>query len=309
MKIVFMGTPHPAAFCLQTLINAGEEIVCTVSQPDSKKGRGLKESSSPVKQLSKKYNIPVETPDNASDPDFIRKIESHSPDLIVVVAYGKILPKKLINTAKRGAINLHTSLLPKYRGAAPIQWAIINGEKTTGITIMAINEGLDTGDIILQKEVPIKDDDTSEILQEKLFDEGAPLLLESIKQIKEGREKRVKQEESKASYAPLIKKETGEIDWSKDSKSILNKIRGLLPWPKAYTFLDKKILKIWEAEESNLNFGKTPGTITVKEKKLFVSTGKGSIILKTVQLEGRNKMPASDFLLGQKEIDSKILSL
>ncbi|OGC23969.1 methionyl-tRNA formyltransferase [candidate division WOR-1 bacterium RIFOXYC2_FULL_37_10] len=298
MKIIFFGTPTPAAVCLKTLIGVEEEIIYVISQPDRKKGRGLHLTPSPVKELAIQNKIPVETPEKIKDETFIKKIKSLNPDLIIVAAYGKILPKQILDIPKYGAINIHASLLPKYRGAAPIQHALLNGEKETGITIMQLDEGLDTGDIILQEKLEIEPKDTSAILLDKLFAKGASLLLEAIKQIKNGTAKMIPQNDLKATYAKLITKEMGKINWAKPAEEINNQIRALTPWPSAYTFLDKKMLKIFEAAVVPLSEVRKPGEVIETKDQLIVACGKDSLSIIDVQLEGKRKMPIADFLKG-----------
>jgi methionyl-tRNA formyltransferase len=297
MKIVFMGTPGPAAKCLQALIDAQEEVVLAVSQPDRPKGRHLLVSSSPVKELARKYNIHIETPEKVRDPIFINKIKSYLPDLIVIVAYGRILPREILTIPKFGSINLHASLLPKYRGAAPIQWAILKGEAETGITVMRVAEALDTGDILLQKKVGIDPEDTAETLEEKLFEAGASVLLEAIQQIKEGKAQYTPQKEAEATYAALITKESGEIDWKKPAFEINNRIRALIPWPAAHTFYQGKMLKLFKAEPIELNGEYKPGQVV---EPMVIACAPGGLRLKEVQPASGRRMPAEDFWHGHK---------
>jgi methionyl-tRNA formyltransferase len=282
------------------LLDAQEQIIGVVTQPDRPKGRHLHTASSPVKELADKYKIPVETPEKVKDPIFIEKIKSLSPDLIVVVAYGKILPKELLAIPKYGAINVHASLLPKYRGAAPVQWAILKGEAETGITVMQISETLDTGDIILQENVLIEPADTSETLLDKIFSVGAQTLLAAIDQIKKGTAKRIPQKEADATYAALITKESGEIDWKKSAIEINNRIRALIPWPIAHTFFKKKMLRIWKAEPVSVPGKFQPGEIVGAKDNLIIACGSGGILIREVQLEGGRKMNAQEFGRGHR---------
>ncbi|MBI5699073.1 methionyl-tRNA formyltransferase [Candidatus Saganbacteria bacterium] len=300
MKIVFMGTPLPAARLLQALIDAEEQIVLAVTQPDRPKGRHLHTSSSPVKELAEKYRIPVETPEKVKDQIFIDRIRSLNPDLIVVAAYGKILPKDLLTIPKYGAINVHASLLPKYRGAAPIQWAVLKGESETGVTVMQVSETLDTGDIILQDKVAIDPEDTAETLLDKVFEVGAQTLLRAIDQIKKGTEKKVPQKEADATYAPLITKESGEIDWKRSATEINNRVRALIPWPTAHTFYKGKMLKILKAEPAPVPGKFKPGEVIDIKDDFIVACGVGSLLLKEVQLEGGKKMTGEQFLRGHR---------
>lgn len=302
-----MGTPEPAAKCLQALIDAQEQVVCVVSQPDRKKGRGLRSSASPVKLLAEKYKIPTETPETVKDQIFFDKIKSYDPELIVVVAYGRILPKKIIDLPKYGTINVHASLLPKYRGAAPIQWAILKGETKTGVTIMHLDETLDTGDILLQDEVAIDPMDNAETLKEKLFNVGSQTLLKSISQIKNNTSKRIPQKHSDATYASLITKETGEIDFKRSAIEINNQVRALIPWPCAYTYFMEKMLKIIKANSVSLESKSEPGYIQIVDGKIIISCGTGALQLETVQYEGGKILSANDFVNGHNSILKKIL--
>ena len=307
MNIVFFGTPDPAARCLQALIDSQETISLAVSQPDRKKGRGLEISATPVKLLAQKHKIEVLSPEKVKDQGFIEKIKAANPDLIVIVAFGRILPKEILSIPKYGAINVHASLLPKYRGAAPIQWAIFNGEKETGVTIMYLNETLDTGDIILQEKVLIDYKDNSITLSDKLFDIGSSALLKAITQIKGNAAKRIPQDDNKASYASIITKKSGEIDWRKPAEQIYDQIRAFVPWPTAYTFFNGKILKIWEASMANKPENSVPGEIFFENNTLKVSCGKQALHLLFVQAEGGKKLPAQDFARGHNLISKKIL--
>lgn len=297
MKIVFMGTPEPAAKCLQALIDAQEEVVLAVSQPDRPKGRHLHVAASPVKELAQKYNIRIETPEKIKDPNFINKIKGFLPDLIVIVAYGRILPREILTIPKYGSINLHASLLPQYRGAAPIQWAIMKGEAETGVTVMRVAEALDTGDILLQKKVGIDPEDTAETLEEKLFAEGAGVLLQAIELIKSGKAKYTPQKEAEVSYAALITKESGEIDWKKPAFEINNRIRALIHWPVAHTFHQGKMLKIFKAEPVELQGDHKPGQVA---GPLVIACAPGGLKLIEVQPASGRRMPAEDFWRGHK---------
>ncbi len=307
MKIAFMGTPEPAALCLKTLIEAQEQIAVVVTQPDRKKGRGLEESPSPVKLLAQKYKIDVLSPKKIKDQFFIQKLKSYNPELIVVVAYGKILSKEILEIPKYGAINAHASLLPKYRGAAPIQRAILKGEAETGASIMYLNETLDTGDIILQEKVAIEKDDNAETLTEKLFRVGAQALLKAVLQIKTGTAKRIPQKESGATYAPKITKEAGEIDWRKPANEILSQVKALIPWPVAHTFYNDKMLKIWDADIAPKEKNAVPGEVSVEKEAVKVACGENALQLLVVQLEGGKKVGAADFARGHNLVSKKIL--
>jgi len=249
MKIVFMGTPEPAALIFEALRGAGHDVLAVVTQPDRPRGRGQKITFSPVKEKAIEHDLPLEQPEKVKgNRNFIARLKSLEPDLIVVVAYGKILPREILEIPKHGCINVHASLLPKYRGAAPIQWALLNGEKETGVTIMKVDERLDTGDIILQDKVKIGEEDDALSLTKKLFDRGGELLLRALSQIEERRIKFFPQEEAKATNAPAITKESGEIDWRRSAAEIHNRVRALVPWPAAHTFCREKSLKIWKSK-------------------------------------------------------------
>lgn len=304
MDILFMGTPEPATKCLKALIDAGENMVGVVTQPDKPKGRGLKLSVSPVKELAQQKKLKILQPEKAKDRIFISEIRLLAPELIVVVAYGKILPKEILDIPKHGCFNVHASLLPKYRGAAPIQWAIMNGEKETGISIFKLQESLDTGDVLLQKKVPIDDNDTSTTLSIKLFDEAAKLLIESLKTLKSDNVKMIKQNDKEATYAPTLKKELGVIDWKQTAKKIYDKIRALDQWPGAYTYYMGKILKILRCEmrDARWEMGMKcePGKILdiIKGKGFVVGACDGSMLITEVQPEAGKRMPAYQFAIG-----------
>ena len=304
MKIVFMGTPETSAAILEDLIRAKHEILCVVTQPDRPKGRGQKITFPPVKETALKYSLPVEQPEKIKKNEiFFVFLKSLRPDIIVVVAYGRILPKEILDVPQFGCINVHASLLPKYRGAAPVQWALLKGEKETGVTIMKINELLDTGDIILQEKVEIEDRDTAETLAKKLFNLGGKLLLQALERIEKREAKYVPQKETEATQAPAITKESAEIDWRKSAREIHNRIRALIPWPVAHTFYKEKLLKIWKSEiyvaDLETRF-KLPGSMVqiVKHTGFIVATGKGHLLVLEVQPEGKKRMPAYDFVIG-----------
>lgn len=302
MKIVFMGTPDFAIPALDLLIESGENIVGVVTMPDRTKGRGRKLKAPPVKETAERKGITVFQPGKIRDDFFISKLKELNPDVIVVVAFGQILSKEILKIPRFGCINLHASLLPKYRGAAPINWVIINGDKVTGVTTMLMDEGLDTGDILLQKEVEIEEGDTAETLHDKLAKTGAKLLLETLYRLKEGKITPIPQDHSKATMTPMLKKEDGLIDWEKGAKEISNLIRALTPRPGAFTHLQGKILKIFkvvalEGDSKNINSGTI---IEIDEKGITISTGKGFLLIKEIQLQDHKKMGVADFLRGQK---------
>ncbi len=297
-----MGTPQPAAECLKALIDAKENIVAVITQPDRPKGRGLKVAASPVKELALHYNIDVHQPDKIKDRDVIGLIRGIASELIVVVAYGKILPKELLDIPKYGAINVHASLLPRYRGAAPVQWSILNGDKTTGITIMKVIEELDAGDIILQGSVPILQEDNAATLTDKLFKVGSKLLVKAIGEIKAGTVKYIAQDPKLVTYASMLKKEDGIIDWKKPALEIINKIRALNPWPVAYTYLNGKAFRIFSASPGLSEKVNHPGLVIecVRDEGFEIAAGEGTVFVKEAQLEGGKRMKAWEFVVGKK---------
>ena len=301
MKIIFMGTPDFAVPTFKKIIESGYCILGVFTQPDKPVGRNQsKLIFSPVKSYAVKNNIEVYQPNTLKNEEVIDTIKKLKPDIIVVVAYGKILLKEILDIPKYGCINVHGSLLPKYRGAAPIQWSIINGEKTTGVTTMFMDEGLDTGDILLKKEVEILEDDTSESLFKKMSFIGADLLVETIKLLEKGVLNRTKQDEVLASHTRIIKKIDGKIDWHKPSREIYNLIRGMNPWPVAYTYIKQsKLLKIYKAKMSDMP-SDIPGKV-LNVVPLVIGCGEGtSIELLEVQLEGKKRIKSEEFIRGYR---------
>ena len=306
MKIIFMGTPEFAVPSLRALIESGEDIVAVVTQPDKPKGRGLEIVLPPTKVLAEKHGIPVLQPAKIKTEEFFNELKKFSADLICVTAYGKILPKNILDLPPHGCINVHASLLPKYRGAAPINWAIIRGEKVTGITTMKMDEGMDTGDMLLKEEVPIDDEDTGDTLSEKLSEIGARLLIETIRLLKEGKLNPIPQDHSQATYAPMLKKEDGKIDWQKSAEEIRNLIRGALPWPGSYTNLEGKLLKIYKVRLAG-GEGK-PGEVIKSESGILrVATGKGALDILKLQIEGGKKLETQVFLRGRRIEEGMVL--
>lgn len=301
MNVVFMGTPDFATEALSKIYDAGHNVLAVVSQPDKPSGRGMKLLPTPVKEYAISKNLKVYQPEKIrKNTEFIEEIKSLKPDVIVVVAYGKILPKEILEIPKYGCINVHASLLPKYRGSAPIQWAIINGETKTGITTMYMDIGMDTGDMILKSEVDILEDDNYGTLYEKLKKAGGLLILETLDKVVDGIAPRQKQPDE-FTLAPMIEKTLGHIDWSKSANEIRNLVRGLNPMPGAYTFLDDKTIKIWDAGViENDNDEIIPGTVLMADSKngLVVKAGKDSLKIKTLQMPNNKKMLAEDYLRG-----------
>jgi len=298
-RIVFFGTPAFAIPALKNLLQGPDEVVAVVTQPDREKGRGRKVIPSPVKELALQHGLTLFQPEKVREEAFQEKIKSLHPDLFVVVAYGQILQKSLLKIPKHGAVNIHASLLPKYRGAAPIPWAILKGERLTGVTTMMMDEGVDTGDILLQTEIPIGDEETSETLQDRLALLGAQLLLEIVRGMKAGNIHPIQQDHSKATYAPPLKKEDGQIDWSKEAKEIDRQVRALNPWPGAFTEWNGQLLKIYKGEVREETSERKAGIVSwVGSDFIEVGTGKDSFLIKEVQLEGKRRMSVRDFLAG-----------
>jgi methionyl-tRNA formyltransferase len=303
LRVVFMGTPEFACPTLQKLMDRGEEVIAVVTQPDRPKGRGQKTVPTPVKELSEKNGITVLQPLKVRTPEFIEILKGMNPDLIVVVAFGQILPKALLDIPKFGCINVHASLLPRYRGAAPLNWCIINGETETGVTTMQMDEGLDTGAILLKKTTPIDPDEDTSSLHDRLSVLGAEVLSETLDMLVAGKLIPEKQDDSLSCYAPILKKEHGLIDWDCTAQAIRNMVRGMSPWPGAFTRLDGKLLKIYKVRTDNTKCedDSTPGTVLKADRDgIEVACGEGSIIIDELQLEGRKRLPAGEFLAGCK---------
>ncbi len=299
MKIIFMGTPDFAVGTLDALVEAEHEVSLVVTQPDRVKGRGKTVSMPPVKECALRHDIPVFQPEKVKENEAVMRLRAENPDIIVVAAFGQILSKEILELPKYGCINVHASLLPKYRGAAPIQWSIIDGEEKTGVTIMQMNEGLDTGDILTQREVPILSTETGGSLFDKLAETGASLCVETISEIEKGNVKPVKQDDSCSSYAKMLKKELGQIDFSESAENIERLVRALNPWPSAYTKLDGEMLKLWETEVVQEDSESDAGVITDVSKDYFtVSCGKGQLKVLSLQKNGKKRMTTHDFLLG-----------
>jgi methionyl-tRNA formyltransferase len=303
MKIVFFGTSDFALVILRRLLDSEHKVLTVVTQPDRQKGRSLKVTPSPVKALAAAKGIPVYQPVDASGRDSVAYLKKFGADLFVVVAFGQILKKDILDIPRIYSVNVHGSLLPKYRGAAPTNWAIINGDETTGITVIKMNEKMDEGDIILTKEIPVDREDTNVTLSEKLSDLGADTLIEALGSISSGSARLIRQDSSVATYAPKLKKEDGLVDWNESAAKIHNKVRGFLPWPSGYTYFGKKILKILNTELFDASdAGARPGEVTeiLKHKGIVVKTGKGSILVKYVQIEAKRPFDTDAFLCGHK---------
>ncbi len=299
MKIIFMGTPDFAEALLDTLIHSEHEVVCVVTQPDKPRGRKGILTSPPVKALAEANNIPVLQPLKVREEGFAEKLAAYKADVFVVAAFGQIIPPDILHMPKYGCVNIHGSLLPDYRGAAPIQWAVIDGEKETGITSMQMDEGLDTGDILIKRSIEIAPKETAGTLFERLKPLGSEVLLETLSGLEAGMITPVKQGTPRRGYAKILKKSMGLIDFSKSAREIECFIRGMDPWPSAYTKLDGKMLKIWSADVSTLDSGRPAGTVTEIDSKSFsIACGSGTLIAKEVQPEGKKRISVSDYLNG-----------
>ena len=311
MRIIFMGTPDFSVGTLEALIAAGHEVCLAVTQPDKPKGRGKEMQFPPVKEAAIAHNIPVFQPKKIREMECIEELRKYQADVMVVIAFGQILPKAILEMTPYGCINVHASLLPKYRGAAPIQWSIISGESVTGVTTMQMDEGLDTGDMILKKEVLIEPDETGETLHDKLAKAGADLCVETLKALEDKTATFTKQGESSTPYARMLDKNLGNINWSQSAVEIERLIRGLNSWPSAYTHWGDKVIKIWKAEvecENLITSDVTPGTIVAVEKDSFsVQTGEGVLRILELQLAGKKRMEAGAFLRGYSLKEGVIL--
>jgi methionyl-tRNA formyltransferase len=298
-KIVFMGTPAFAVPTLSALNDSRHSVLQVVTQPDRPKGRGRNVTAPPVKIAAQDLNIPVVQPDKVKTDEFIDFLTKLHPDLLVVTAYGHILPKAILEIPKIGCINVHASILPKYRGAAPIQWAIINGEEETGITTMMMDVGMDTGDILLTETVPIYPEDTAGTLHDRLAMIGAEVLIDTLTQLADGNLKSTPQDDSKATVAPMLKKEDGRIDWNRPASSIANQIRGMSPWPGTFAFIGDKRLKIFKAIPVAAELTGTPGTVLISfANELRIATGDGALSVLEVQSESGRRLNIKDYLLG-----------
>lgn len=298
MRLVFMGTPDFAVATLDALVAAGHEIVAVVTQPDKPKGRGKNVLMTPVKEKALFYQIPVYQPKRVREESFLQLLREMDLDAIVVAAFGQILSQELLDIPKYGCINVHASLLPMYRGAAPINWVILNGEKKTGITTMQMDAGLDTGDMLEKAELVIEEKETAGSLHDKLAKLGGELICSTLQKLEEGSLTPTKQE-GESCYAKMLEKSLGDIDWTQDAVAIERLVRGLNPWPSAYTHLDGQVLKIWEAEVSEIESKEKAGSIfQVDKAAIWVQTGKGSLIIRDLQLQGKKRMDAAAFLRG-----------
>jgi len=299
MKVLYMGTPEFAVPCLEILIDRKHDVIGVFTQPDRPSGRGQKINITPVKEKALQHSIPVFQPTTLKSENIINQIKDLSPDLIVVVAYGQILPKDILDIPRYGCINVHASLLPKYRGAGPINWVIINGETKTGITTMYMDVGLDTGDMLLKEEIEIGEDETAGELHDRLMELGATVLDKTINLLETNGITGIPQDNNESTYAPMLTKELGKIDWTKSAQEIKNLVRGTVPWPSSYTTYKGQIMKIWKSRiiESNKNYD--PGKILeVQKDAIFVATGKDILAIEEIQFGGKKRMSVKNYLVG-----------
>ena len=301
MKIVFMGTPDFAVLALRKLHEAGHEILLVVTQPDKPKGRSKLYLPSPVKEEAMRLGVEVFQPDRIKKEENIEVLKKYPADVFVVAAFGQILSKEILEMPRYGCINIHASLLPMYRGAAPIQWAILNGEKKSGVTIMQMDEGLDTGDMLLAGEIAIEDTDTADSLHDKLSELGADLIVDALAKLEKGEITAVPQPEGPLFYAKMIKKEDGALDFNESAESLALKVRAFWSWPATFALLNDNFVKICSAYYVDDESGMNPGDVCRVEKDaIYVQTGKGQLVITNIQIQGKKAMPVKDFLLGKK---------
>lgn len=310
IRIVYMGTPDFAVEPLEAIIKAGYEVAAVVTQPDKQKGRGKEVKMTPVKECALRHGIPVFQPVKIKEPEAVAELEKYQADLFVVAAFGQLLSEEILNMPEYGCINIHASLLPAYRGAAPIQWAVLNGEKESGVTIMQMDKGLDTGDMLLKRSVELSPKETGDSLHDKLMHLGAELIVEALSKLEKGKLVPEKQKDELSSYAKKLTKAMGQIDWSKDAVSLERWIRGLNSWPSAYTFFGGKTLKIWEAQVTEENGAQKaePGqVVSVSRESFTVACGQGELQILSLQLEGKKRVSTREFLLGYQVEPGMIL--
>jgi len=301
MKIVYMGTPDFSVGALEALIQAGHEVTAVVTQPDKAKGRSGQMQCSPVKECAVRHGIPVFQPVKIKTPESMEELKKYEADIYIVAAFGQILSREILEMPRFGCVNIHASLLPKYRGAAPINQCILDGERETGVTIMQMDAGIDTGDILTQKKVIIEDKETAQSLFDKLAQAGAELIVETLPMIEKGEITPVRQYERLASHVKMMDKSMGKIDWTQDAACIERLVRGLDPWPSAYTFCQGRSVKIWSSDALTAGHTEQPGTIVAVAKDSFdVACGKGVLRIYELQLEGKKRMDTKSFLLGSQ---------
>lgn len=309
MRIVFMGTPEIAVPSLERLISDGHDLCAVVTQPDRPKGRGKKLAFSPVKEAAMRHELEILQPEKASQPDFLDRLRELNPDLIVVIAFGQILRKEVLDLPKYGCVNVHVSLLPKYRGAAPINWAIINGEEKTGVTTMFMDEGLDTGDIIKTREFSLDDEINAGQLHDIMMEEGADVLSQTVKAIEDGTAERIRQNDDESTYAPMMDRNLGHIDFKKSAVSIHNLVRGTVPWPGAWCESPYGKMKIWKTRIGQGHTDREPGTIVAVGKDgIEVACGVGLILIEEIQMPNKKRMHVSEYIKGNTIEIGKILS-
>lgn len=310
MRVVFMGTPDFSVPTLQKLLDEKHEVVAVVTQPDKPKGRGKAVQLTPVKELAVQYHIPVLQPTRIKqNEEFYAQMKELNPDVMVVIAFGQILPKEILDLPKYGCVNVHASLLPSYRGSAPIQWVILDGEKETGITTMMMDIGIDTGDMLLKKVVPLEEKETGGSLHDKLAAAGGDLLIETLKQIESGSIQRIPQGDTETRYAKMLTKDMGKIDFNRPAVQLERLIRGLNPWPSAYTSMHGKTLKIWDANVVEGNKDAQPGEIIEVSKTSFtIMTGENALRIMEMQLEGKKRMTTEAFLRGYQVEKGEVLA-
>lgn len=309
MRIVFMGTPEIAVPSLERLISDGHDLCAVVTQPDRPKGRGKKLAFSPVKEAAMRHELEILQPEKASQPDFLDRLRELNPDLIVVIAFGQILRKEVLDLPKYGCVNVHVSLLPKYRGAAPINWAIINGEEKTGVTTMFMDEGLDTGDIIKTREFSLDDEINAGQLHDIMMEEGADVLSQTVKAIEDGTAERIRQNDDESTYAPMMDRNLGHIDFKKSAVSIHNLVRGTVPWPGAWCESPYGKIKILKTRIGQGQTDREPGTIVSVDKQgIEVACGMGMLLIEEIQMPNKKRMHVSEYIKGNTIEIGKILS-
>lgn len=309
MRIVFMGTPEIAVPSLERLISDGHDLCAVVTQPDRPKGRGKKLAFSPVKEAAMRHELEILQPEKASQPDFLDRLRELNPDLIVVIAFGQILRKEVLDLPKYGCVNVHVSLLPKYRGAAPINWAIINGEEKTGVTTMFMDEGLDTGDIIKTREFSLDDEINAGQLHDIMMEEGADVLSQTVKAIEDGTAERIRQNDYESTYAPMMDRNLGHIDFKKSAVSIHNLVRGTVPWPGAWCESPYGKIKIWKTRIGQGQTDREPGTIvSVGKQGIEVACGMGMLLIEEIQMPNKKRMYVSEYIKGNTIEIGKVLT-
>lgn len=309
MRIVFMGTPEIAVPSLERLISDGHDVCAVVTQPDRPKGRGKKLAFSPVKEAAMRHELEILQPEKASQPDFLDRLRELNPDLIVVIAFGQILRKEVLDLPKYGCVNVHVSLLPKYRGAAPINWAIINGEEKTGVTTMFMDEGLDTGDIIKTREFRLDDEINAGQLHDIMMEEGADVLSQTVKAIEDGTAERIRQNDDESTYAPMMDRNLGHIDFKKSAVSIHNLVRGTVPWPGAWCESPYGKMKIWKTRIGQGHTDREPGTIvSVGKQGIEVACGMGMLLIEEIQMPNKKRMHVSEYIKGNNIEIGKVLT-